>query len=154
MVEQDLVELRSRHLIRVVGLGAIRIFKVKLVTFFRARAEHFAAELFHEPGAEKLLVQAESGERPHAERQKRLANVKTRELFPLKDNDAPPRAREQRSRRASGRTAADDRDIVHVDLHCFMRLAKMYTRAKDRRRGSAGTRASCPRFVTSCSEHL
>ena len=42
--------------------------------------------------------------------------MKSRKLFPFEDNDAPPRLCEQRRRRAAGRAAADDRDVVDVDL--------------------------------------
>jgi hypothetical protein len=67
-------------------------------------------------------VQSEAGERFHAERQQRFADVKPWKLFALEDNDAPIGSREQRSCGASGRTAANDPDVVEVSIHLLIML--------------------------------
>src|SRR5437879_2585544 len=69
VIDQEFVEIRSRDLVSVVGLGTESVFEVKLRSRFRAGAEDFAAELFEETGAPEFLVQSEAGERFHAKRQ-------------------------------------------------------------------------------------
>src|SRR5262245_60756130 len=62
-------------------------------------------------------MQLQPGKRFHAERQQRFADVKPRKLFAFEYNHAPPGAGEQRSGRASGRSAAYDGDIVNLAAH-------------------------------------
>src|SRR5262245_44701767 len=62
-------------------------------------------------------MQPEPGKRFHAERQQRFANVKPWKLFAFEYNHTPPGAGEQRSSRASGRSAAYDGDIVNTAAH-------------------------------------
>ena len=101
----------------MIGLGAIAVFEIKLGSSFRARTNDFAAEFFHEPGAQKFFVQTQPGKRFHAERQQRFADVKARKFFAFEHDRAPPRAREQRRGYAPGRSTANDRDIVHGIAH-------------------------------------
>src|SRR5262249_6775755 len=89
----------------------------KLGSTFGARAHDFAAVFFYEPGAQEFFVQPESGKCLHAERQQRLADVKSWKLFALEKNHATSGAREQRGGRAAGRAASYDRDIVHRVFH-------------------------------------
>ena len=90
MIEQQFVEVSARHLISVIGLRAICVFEIKLVSLLGTRAEHFAAEFFHESGARNFFVQIHARECFHAERQKRFADMETREFFPFEDNDTTP----------------------------------------------------------------
>src|SRR5262245_26539265 len=117
MIEQYLVEITACHLISVIGLRAIAVLKVKLGSTVGARAHDFAAVLFYEPGAQEFFVQPESGKCLHAERQKRLADVKSWKFFALQKNHTTSGAREQRRGRAAGRSASYDRDIVHRVFH-------------------------------------
>src|SRR5467141_3109730 len=83
VIEQEFVEIRSSDLVSVVGLGTESVFEIELCSGFRAGAEDFAAELFEETGAPEFLVQSKPGERFHAERQQRFADVKPWKLFAL-----------------------------------------------------------------------
>ena len=64
-------------------------------------------------------MQPEPGKCLHAERQQRFADVKPRKLFALEENHAASGAREQRRGRAAGRSASNDRDVVHAAAHCY-----------------------------------
>src|SRR5262245_6891783 len=110
MIEQKLIEIAACHLVSVIGLRAITVFKVKLRSAIGARAHDFAAVFFYEPGIFKFLVQPEPGERFHAERQQRLSDVEARKFFPLENNDSASCACEQRRSCAAGRSTSYDRD--------------------------------------------
>src|SRR5262245_4359495 len=112
MIEQHFVEIAACYLISVIGLRTVTVLKVKLRSTVGTRAHDFAAVFFYEPGAQNFFVQPEPGKCLHAERQQRLADVKSRKLFALEKNHATSGAREQRRGRAAGRSAAYDRDIV------------------------------------------
>jgi hypothetical protein len=124
VIEQHLVEICPSNLIGIIGLRAITVFKVKLGSFARAGAEKFAAELFNEARAEKLFVEPQPGKRLHTERQKRFANVKTREFLTLEDDHTSPGARQQGGSGASCRSSPNDGDIVRCGLHSGIMLAK------------------------------
>src|SRR3954470_9846810 len=104
MVQQKLVEISARDLVRAIGLGAKAVFEVKLYPVAAAGAVHFATEFVHEPGLGEFLMQAEPSESLHAEREKRFANVETWKLVTLDDQDAATRAREQGGSGAAGRS--------------------------------------------------
>ena len=76
-------------------------------------------------------MQTESRKCLHAEGQKRLADMKPRKLFALKEDHAPPGAREQRSGNAPGWPTANDSDIVHVDVHPVGMLANYASFGRD-----------------------
>jgi len=67
----------------------------------------------------------------HAERQQRLADVKPRKLFALEENHATSGAREQRRGRAAGRSAANDRDVVHAAAHDALMLPNFRNFGRD-----------------------
>src|SRR4029077_658272 len=117
MIEQHLVEITARHLVSVIGLRTVAVLEVKLGSRIRARAHDFAAVFFYEPCAQKFFMQPEPGERFHAERQQRFADVKPRKFFAFEYNHSAPGTREQRSSRAAGWSASNDRDIVHAAAH-------------------------------------
>ena len=103
MIEQDFVEVGARDLIRAVGLRTKAVLEIKFHAVVAAGAVHFAAEFFHETGARKFLVETEPRESLHAEGEERFADVESRKLFALEDNDTTARFSEQRCRRAAGR---------------------------------------------------
>src|SRR4030095_15999170 len=115
MIEQQLVELGPRHLIRAIALRTEAILKIKLRAFGPARGGNLAAILRHESGVE-FVADGEPIERLHAKGQERFANMEARKLFPLENNHAPTSLGEQRRGRAAGRPATNDRDVVDVDL--------------------------------------
>ncbi len=80
VIEQQLVELRPRHLIRGIGLRAEAILEIEFHPFLRTGARHLAAVFPEETGLLEFLVQTEPGKRLHADREKRFADVKTREF--------------------------------------------------------------------------
>src|SRR4030095_2305680 len=123
VIEQHLVEICPSNLVGIIGLRAITVFKVKLGPFARARAEKFAAEFFYEAGAQKLFVKTQPGERLHAERQKRFANVKTWKSLALEDDHPSPGPRQQGGCGAARRSSANDCDIVHAGLHLVLMVA-------------------------------
>ena len=125
MIEEELVEIGARDLVGTVHLRAKAVFEIELHPIAAAGAEHFAAELFHEAGPREFLVQTEPGESLHAEREKRLADMETRELFALEDDDAAPRAREQGGRSAARRPAADYRHVIGFAAHWVTKVAKI-----------------------------
>src|SRR6266508_3773677 len=138
----------------MIGLGAIAVLEVKLGSTFRARADDFAAEFFHEPGAQKLFVQTQPGKRFHAEGQKRFADVKARKFFALEHDYAPAGARKQRRGSAAGRSSADDRDIVHGGTHRVLMLANFRALGRDpvlsRKPSGVGAARRSYRFVLTC----
>src|SRR6266480_58098 len=117
VVQLQLIKITACDLISVIGLRTIAVLKVKLGSRFRARAEDFATELFHESGAQEFFVKPQSGKCFHAERQQRFANVKSRKSFAFEDNHAPPGACEKRCGSAARRSSPYDSDIVHCELH-------------------------------------
>src|SRR5438477_448369 len=114
MIEQQLVELGSRDLVSAIALGTKAVFEIKLHPFGSAGGRDLAAELRHECPIE-FFAHAKAIERLHAEGEERLADMKSRKLFPLEENDAPSRFGEQRRCGAAGRAAANDRNVVDVD---------------------------------------
>src|SRR6266478_2129565 len=125
----------------MIGLRAIAVLEIKLGSIFRARANDFATEFFHEPGAQELFVQTQPGKRLHAERQQRFANVKSRKFFAFEDDYAPPRAREQRRGSAASRSSSDDRDIVRGGAHRVLMLANFRALGRDAALPFSGGRA-------------
>ena len=123
MIEQHLVEIGARNLIRVVGLGTEPVLEVKFGSLLGTRAKDFAAEFFHEPGAQEFFVQPQPAKRFHAERQEGFANVKPWKFFAFKHDNASPGASEQCSRSATGRPSTDDSNIVHIRVHCGPNLS-------------------------------
>src|SRR5262245_25514326 len=119
MVEQHLVEITARYLIRVIGLRSVAVLEVELRSGVGTSTHNFAAVFFYEPGSQKFFVQPEPAKGFHAERQQRLADVKARELFPLEKNHPTSGSREQRRGRAAGRSASYDRDVVDAAGHRF-----------------------------------
>src|SRR6266481_3238273 len=115
MIEQQFVEIGTRHLIGAVALGTKAIFEIKLYAFGPACRHDLTAELWQKRAVE-FFADSETIEGLHAERQKRFANVKSRKLFPLEDDHAPAGFRQQRRRGASGGSAADNRNVIDVVL--------------------------------------
>ena len=68
VIEQHLVEVGPRDLIRMIGLGAKGVLEIKFGPLLGTGAKHFAPEFFHEPGAQKFFVQLEAGKRLHTKR--------------------------------------------------------------------------------------
>src|SRR5215471_5522296 len=69
MIKQHFVEITACHLISVISLRTVAVFKVKLAPVLGTRADDFAAVFFYEPGAQEFFVQTHSRKRFHAERQ-------------------------------------------------------------------------------------
>ncbi len=126
VIEQDLVELRPRHLIGAIGLRTEPVFEIKFHPVVGAGAIDGAAELLDETGPLEFLMQAEARKRLHAERQERFADVKAREFIALENDDAPAGLRQQRGRHTARGTAADDRHIIMPVLHAATKVAKMF----------------------------
>src|SRR5215471_374995 len=124
MIEQQFVELRTRHLVGAIALRAETVLEIKLRALGSAGGGDFAAVLRHECGIE-FLAHPKTIECSHAEWQERFANVEARKLFTLENNHAPTGLGEQRRSRAAGRTAANDRDVVEISVfHSPISLAK------------------------------
>src|SRR5881394_866120 len=121
MIEQDLVEVGTRDLIRAVGLRTKAVLEIKFHAVVAAGAVHFAAEFFHEPGPGEFLVEAESGESLHAEGEEGFANVEARKLVALEHDHAATGAREKGGRHAAGWSAADNRYVERVAAHSVQR---------------------------------
>src|SRR4051812_16805233 len=128
MIEQQLVEVRACHLVGAIGLGTKPVFEIKLHAVAAARAVHLASEFFHEAGASELLVQPETRERSHAERQQRFAVVEPRELVALKHHDATAGPGEQRGRGAPGGSAADNCYVKVLAAHWASNVANFATK--------------------------
>src|SRR6266480_7303347 len=115
MIKQELVELGSRHLVSAIALGTKAVLEIKLYAFGSTRGCDLAAKLRHKRRVE-FFAHAKPVERSYAKRQERFADMKSRKLLPFEDHNAPAGLCEQRRRRAASRAAADDRDVVDVDL--------------------------------------
>src|SRR5260370_14703354 len=115
MIEQQFVEIGTRHLIGAVALRTKAVFEIKLYAFGPAGSNDLAVEVWQKRAVE-FFAHAEAIERLHAERQKRFTDVKSRKLLPLEDDHAPAGFREQRRRRAARRPATDDCNVIDVGL--------------------------------------
>ena len=116
MIEQELVEFGASDLIGAVATRTKTVFEIKLRAFGSASRDNFAAE-FRQKCAVKFFAQAQAIECLCAKRQERFADVKAWKFFALENDHAPPGARQQRGCSATSRPAADDSDVVDVDLH-------------------------------------
>src|SRR4051812_19619527 len=82
MIEQQLVELRAGDLVRAIPARPKTVLEIKF-HLTRATGRRNLAPVFRNENAVHLLAHSEPIESGKAERQKRFANVKAREFFPL-----------------------------------------------------------------------
>src|SRR5215472_8101243 len=101
MIEQQFVELRTRHLVGAIALRAETVLEIKLRALGSAGGGDFAAVLRHESRIE-FLAHPQTIECSHAEGQERFPEVKSRKFVALENNHASPGLSEQRRSRAAG----------------------------------------------------
>src|SRR5438270_410852 len=151
MIEQDFVEVSAGDLLRAVGLRTETVFKIKLHAVIATGAVHFAAKFFHEPGLGEFVVQSEAGERLHAERQERFADVEARKLVALEHDDAASGAGEEGGSHTTGRSAADNCYVIRLAAHWVTKVANF---AAKQRLGRSRQPKLCSRRFVFVSWHL
>src|SRR3979409_179704 len=124
MIQEQFVELGARDLIGTVARRLEAILEIKFYASGSAGGDDFATKLRQKSTVE-FLPNSQTIERGCAEAQKRFANVKARELVALQNNDATTGAGQQSRGRAPSRTATDNGNVIHVDLHGQFMLAKL-----------------------------
>src|SRR6267142_5256928 len=124
MIQEQFVELGARDLIGTVARRLEAILEIKFYASGSAGGDDFATKLRQKSTVE-FFANSQTIERCCAERQKRFTDMKTRKFFPLQDDDAAPGFSQQRCRRAPGRTATDNGNVIHIDLHGQFMLAKL-----------------------------
>src|SRR6202022_1381840 len=124
MIQEQFVELGARDLIGTVARRLEAILEIKFYAAGSAGGDDFATKLRQKSTVE-FFANSQTIKRCCAEGQKRFANVKARDLVALQNNDATLGAGQERRGRAPGRTATDNGNVIHVDLHGQVMLAKL-----------------------------